>query len=405
MKDGILSRIADSVSFLKHNGLFPIIPEIETAHEPVVKVLGENYLLFASNSYLGLNVHPRVVRSAKEAIECFGTAAGNSRLLSGTLSIHRKLEKTIAWFKHTDDAIVFPSGFSTNIGVIPALAQIISLDPNKQKDRRVVIFSDELNHASIIEGCRLSKAVIVKYNHCDVEDLNKKLHQQRREGADFIVITDGIFSLDGDVAPLDKIVGLTKEFNALLMVDDAHGTGVLGRTGRGIVEHFAVEGMIDVMMGTFSKALASAGGFIAGRQVLIDYLRVAARSYVFTAGITPSVAATVISALHVIDEEPQLIHRVQQNAGIIREGFTKLGFNVLSTTTPVIPMLIGDEKKTIKMSQQIFKHHIIAPPVRFPAVPKGHARIRFTASSLHSHQQIQKLLKVVKQVGKELKII
>lgn len=405
MRNRILERLTKSVEFLKKNNLYPYIPEIEVAHRPHVTVKGKGYLLFASNSYLGLNIHPRVANSAKAAIDHFGTGAGNSRLLSGTLAIHRELERTIAWFKHTEDAIVFPSGFSTNIGVIPALATVVSLDPNKPADQKVIIFSDELNHASIIEGCRLSKVKAIKYKHCNVEDLDKKLSFYRDKDVDKIVITDGIFSLDGDVAPLDKIVPAGKRHNCLIMVDDAHGTGTLGKKGRGIVEHFGVQDEIDVMMGTFSKVLASAGGFIAGSKILIDYLRIAARSYVFTAGIPPSVAATVIEALHVIDEEPELIVKVKNNAQKIRDGFRNLGFNILNTVTPVIPMLIGDERKTIQMSYKIFKQGIIAPPVRYPAVPKGQARIRFTASSLHTDEQIDQLLDVVAKTGKELAII
>ncbi len=404
MKTNFYQQAIKSVKFLQDNNLLPFIPIIETAHRPIVSVGGKKYLLFSSNSYLGLNVHKKVIDAAKKAIDIFGTGGGNSRLLSGTLSIHKEVEKTIAWFKKTDDAIVFPAGFMVNVGLIPALVNVFTFDHKNNSDLDTVIFSDEYNHASIIEGCKLSRSVIIKYKHCDIQDLNTKMNSVSSE-RNTLIVTDGVFSLDGDIAPLDKIVELAKKYKSMVMVDDAHGTGILGKTGRGIVEHFDIEGEIDVMMGTFSKALASAGGFVAGEQWLIDYLRIAVRTYLFTASLPPSVAATVIAALHVIDDNPDLIAKVRNNAEIIRSGFCELGFDIMNTMTPVIPMLIGNEMKAIKMSQELFNKGIIAPAVRYPAVPKGTARIRFTASSLHTSSMICELLIQAEMIGKKLNII
>ncbi len=401
----ILDNIIKSINYLRDSNLLPEIPVIESGHQPIVEVAGRSYLLFASNSYLGLNIHPRVIAAAKEAIDQFGTGAGNSRLLSGTLLIHKQLEKKIASFKRAEDSLVFPSGFATNVGLIPSLVNIFSLDAqNTQIKNNTVIFSDELNHASIIEGCRLSRAKVILYNHLDIDDLKNKILVEGTSTTK-IIITDGVFSLDGDIAPIDKIVDLARSHDALVVVDDAHGTGILGENGRGIVEHFHVEGEVDVMMGTFSKSLASMGGFVAGTHDLIEYLRVTARSYLFTAGITPSIAATVIEALNIIEQEPELRKKVLSNAKKMRDTLGAMGFNVLNTVTPVIPIVIGDEKTTMLMSHKLYANGVIAPAVRYPAVPKGSARIRFTAMALHEREHLEKFFEVVKMTGRELRII
>jgi 8-amino-7-oxononanoate synthase len=406
MKSDFYNLATRSVEFLQKNDLLPFIPVIESAHSPIVKIDNKKYYLFSSNSYLGLNINKNVTRATKKAIDCYGTGGGNSRLLSGTLKIHKELEAAIASFKNTDDAIAFPAGFMVNLGVIPALTRVFTLDPS-QKDNihlDTVILSDEYNHASIIEGCRLSNAQIIKYKHCNVDDLYNKI-KDIPKSKNIIIVTDGVFSLDGDIAPLDKIVDIAKSFSTMVIVDDAHGTGVLGKTGRGIIEHYNLHDEIDVMVGTFSKALATAGGFVAGKKALIDYLRIAVRTYLFTASIPPSVAATVIACLEEIDRQPGLIERVRYNAELIRTGFVNSGFNILNTATPVIPLIIGDEHKTINMSLELFNEGIIAPAVRYPAVPIGSGRIRFTASALHSNRQIEHMLGKVRKIGRKLKII
>lgn len=392
-----MKYIKESVQFIKAHGLYPNIRVIQSAHTPEAIVDGKKVLLFASNSYLGLTVHPEVKEAAIKAIEKYGTGSGNSRLLSGNLDIHREAELAVANFKGEEDAILFPAGFMANIGTIPALMNVFNIE-GKEVDKGV-IFSDELNHACIILGAKLSGAEKVIYKHRDMNDLESKLavYPNRRK----LIVSDGIFSLDGDIAPFDKMTELAKKYNSMIMLDDAHATGVLGESGHGTADFFKIEGKLDVIMGTFSKALATMGGFICGEKDLIDYLRISAKSYLFTAGMAPSVSATVIAAINVIKKDPSIRKRLLENTKLFRDGLNSIGYNTGDSQTPIVPIILGDEVKAIKVAELFYENGIFGPAVRWPAVPKGTARIRFTVSALHEKNHIDTFLSVAEKILKK----
>lgn len=394
-----MQYIKDSIRFIKSQGLYPKVRIIESAHAPEAIVDGKKILLFASNSYLGLNVHPEVKEAAIKAIEKFGTGSGNSRLLSGNLEIHREAETVVAEFKGEEDAILFPAGFMANIGTIPALMDVFNIE-DKEIDKGV-IFSDALNHACIIAGARLSGSEREIYKHKDMVDLEEKL--KKYPGKRKLIVSDGIFSLDGDIAPFDEMVELAGKYDAMVMLDDAHATGVLGKTGRGTAEYFNLEGRIPIIMGTFSKALATMGGFICGDKDLVDYLRIAAKSYLFTAGMAPSISATVIAAIKVIQKDPTIRERLWNNTKIIREGLNSIGYSTGESQTPIVPIILGDELRAIKAAELFYDNGIFGPAVRWPGVPKGTARIRFTVSALHTSEHIATFLSVAEKIFKEIK--
>jgi len=326
-------------------------------------------------------------------------------MLSGNLQIHRDFELAITKFKGGEDAIVWPTGYSANVGVISAVMNPPTVGPQDFYQRRGVIISDELNHASIIDGCKMSGQKVVVYKHCDVNDLEKKLkkYKNRRK----LVVTDGVFSMDGDIAPLDKIVPLCKRYNSMLMIDEAHSTGVLGKNGHGTPEHFGLKAVkdIDIVHGTCSKALASTGGFVVGSRDLIRYLRITSRSYIFSTAMTPAASASLIAALNVIEIEPEIRERMWENVKHMRDGFHKIGFDTLTSETQIIPILIGSDENAIEFSRRLFEKGIFGPCVRWPAVEKGKARIRFTVMATHTKEQIDYLLKCCEEIGKELDII
>ncbi|OGY71570.1 MAG: hypothetical protein A3E05_01610, partial [Candidatus Jacksonbacteria bacterium RIFCSPHIGHO2_12_FULL_44_12] len=351
---------------------------------------------------LGLANHPKIKECAIKAIEKYGVASGGVRLISGTMDIHQMMEKELALFTHYEDALTTGTGFGTNTGLIPA---IINLLGSKVKislfTKDDVILSDELNHASIIDGCRLSKAKVITYSHNDVDDLKSKLvkYKKRRK----LIVTDGVFSMDGDIAPLDKIVELAQRYKALTMVDDAHAIGVLGKTGGGTAQYCGVEGKVDINMGTMSKGLGCAGGFVSGGKELIEYLRIACRSYVFSDSMPPVIAASVVAVLGIIKNSPDIRDTLDQKATYFRNGMQEMGFDTLNSATQIIPWLIGDEKKTIEVSKLLFENGIFAPAVRWPAVPKKMARIRFNIMATHTRIQLNRLLSVCEQIGKRFK--
>lgn len=397
-----MKRIEDIMDYVEEKDLYPDLRIIEGAAEPEVVIDGKKVLMFSSNNYLGLATHPKMIEAGLVAVKKHGVGSDGSRLLSGNLKIHREFEEAIAKFKGGEDAIVWPSGYSANVGVITAVMDPIKVRPQDFFARKGVIISDELNHASIIDGTIMSRQEKVVYKHCDMDDLEKKLkkYKNRRK----IVVSDSVFSMDGDIAPLDKIVKLCKKYNAISMIDEAHSTGVLGETGHGTLEQFGlkVSRDIDIVLGTCSKALATTGGFVVGNKKLIKYLRVASRSYMFSTAMTPMASAVLITALKIIEEEPEWRKKMWDNANYFRQGLQKRGFNTITSETQIIPILIGSDKNAIQFSRRLFEEGIFAPCVRWPAVEKDKARIRFTIMATHTNEQMDRVLEACALIKKEL---
>ena len=400
-----MEAIKNILKYLDDHKLYPDFRIIQGGADPEVKIDGKKVLMFSSNNYLGLATHPKVIAAAVEATKKYGSGADGSRMLSGNLQIHRDFELAIAKFKGGEDAIVWPTGYSANLGVITAVMDPPKIGPLGFLRRKGVILSDELNHASIIDGCRMSRQEVVVYDHNDVKDLEKKLKKYKKRRT--LVITDGVFSMDGDVAPLDKISPLCKEYDAMLMIDEAHSTGMQGEHGHGTAERFGLKAVkdIDILLGTCSKALGATGGFVVGSKDLVRYLRIASRSYIFSTAMTPAASASLITALKVIEDEPEIREKMWENSSYLREGFQRIGFDTLTSETQIIPILIGSDKKAIEFSRELFKKGIFGPPVRWPAVEKGMARIRFAVMATHTKKQIDYLLKSCAEIGKNLGII
>ena len=400
-----MEAIKNILKYLDDHKLYPDFRIIQGGADPEVKIDGKKVLMFSANNYLGLATHPKVIAAAVEATKKYGSGADGSRMLSGNLQIHRDFELAIAKFKGGEDAIVWPTGYSANLGVITAVMDPPKIGPLGFLRRKGVILSDELNHASIIDGCRMSRQEVVVYDHNDVKDLEKKLKKYKKRRT--LVITDGVFSMDGDVAPLDKISPLCKEYDAMLMIDEAHSTGMQGEHGHGTAERFGLKAVkdIDILLGTCSKALGATGGFVVGSKDLVRYLRIASRSYIFSTAMTPAASASLITALKVIEDEPEIREKMWENSSYLREGFQRIGFDTLTSETQIIPILIGSDKKAIEFSRELFKKGIFGPPVRWPAVEKGMARIRFAVMATHTKKQIDYLLKSCAEIGKNLGII
>jgi 8-amino-7-oxononanoate synthase len=399
-----MEKIKQVLNFLEKNDLYPDLRIIQGGATPEIKIDNRKVYMFSSNNYLGLATHPKVIKAAIEGIKNFGVGSGGSRLLSGNLEIHRNFEKAIAKFKGGEDAIAWPCGYSANVGVITALMNIPQIGPFKFNEKNIII-SDELNHASIIDGARMSKQKVVIYKHCDMQDLEKKLKKYKRKRK--LVVTDGVFSMDGDIAPLNEMSFLCKKYNAMLMTDEAHATGTLGKNGHGTLEHFNLKPItdVDIILGTCSKALASSGGFVVGSKKLIKYLRIASRSYIFSTATNPSASASLIECLKIIEKEPELKNKMQNNANYVRTNFQKMGYSTITSKTQIIPILIGEDEKAIKFTRKLFKMGIFGPCVRWPAVEKKKSRIRFTIMSTHTKKQLDYLLECCKKIGKELAII
>lgn len=404
-----MKAIEKFLEFIDKNGLYPDLRIIEGAATPEVFIDGRKVLMFSSNNYLSLSTHPSVINATIEAVKKYGGGSGGSRLLSGNLKIFRELEEKIVEFKGGEDAIVWPTGYSANVGIITAVMDSsifkISGPLNIFSGRKNIILSDEINHASIIDGCRMTKQEVAVYEHLDMEDLEKLL--KKYSGARKLIVTDGVFSMDGDIAPLDKISTLAKKYSALTMVDEAHASGILGKTGKGTLEYFNLKPVkdIDIVMGTLGKSFGSAGGFVTGSKNLIRYLRVASRSYMFSTAMTPATAAAAMAAINVAQTEPQWREKLLENSNYLRTGFQKIGFNTLGSQTQIIPILIGEDEKAIKFSRELFEKNIYAPAVRWPAVEKGKARIRVAVMAAHTKDQIDYLVKCCEEVGRDLKVI
>lgn len=352
---------------------------------PETTINGKKKVLAASNNYLGLATDIRVIQKAKEAIEQYGTGSGGSRLTTGNLPIHGKLEHELAQFKGEDACLLFSSGFLANMGVISSLS-----------DHETIIFSDALNHASIIDACRLSKAKIVIYKHNDMEDLKTKLTQYQTHRKK-IIVTDGVFSMDGDLAPLDKLSFLKKKYDALLIVDDAHATGVIGEKGRGSANYFHVD--VDVTVGTLSKALGSEGGFVCANKKTIEFLVQKARPFIFQTALAPASVAAALMGLHIIQTEPERQKRLLELGMFIRKSLTKMGYHVPDGITPIIPIIIGDAKETVDFQQKLDENDIFIPAIRPPTVPDNTSRLRCTLMATHTDEHIDTIIYAFKRLN------
>jgi 8-amino-7-oxononanoate synthase len=361
---------------------------------PVVEVAGRQILLLASNDYLGLARHPEVIRSAIEATQRFGAGAGASRLISGSLPPHQELESALAQFKGTDAALTFSSGYLANIGTIPALVEQGGL-----------ILADRLCHASLIDGCRLSAADFRIYRHNDISHLQSLLAKRRRARRRTLIVTDGLFSMDGDLAPLPELCRLAQDYEADLYIDDAHGTGVMGAHGRGTAEHFSIETQIPFQIGTLGKAFGSSGAYLVGPSILIRYLMNTSRSFIFTTAPPPSSAAAVVAALRVMQREPERRARLWENRERLFSGLTKLGFSLSLSVSPIMPILVGNAETALSFAEHLFLEGVYAPAIRPPTVPDATSRIRVTVTSEHSPSHIDQALVAFQRAGQLARLI
>jgi glycine C-acetyltransferase len=377
----VAKSYASELKELKSQGLYRRLLRIEPSQGARVVVDGKEVLLLCSNNYLGLADHPVLKEASIKAVEKYGVGTGASRLVSGTMALHEQLEEQIATFKGTERALLFNSGYAANTGVIPALAQ-----------KGDIIFSDKLNHASIVDGCLLSRAQLVRYPHNDMAFLRRRLEESRGEGRR-IIIADGVFSMDGDLAKLAELVALKKEFGALLMVDDAHGTGVLGVTGRGTAEYFGLSSEIDIAMGTMGKALGGFGAFIASTNEIIDYLVNRARSFIFSTSLPPAVLAAASAAITVVNspEGAELRQRLAENSAYLRTSLGTAGFDTLGSETQIVPVFVGDARKTMEFSRALLDEGIFVQGIRPPTVPVGSSRLRCTLMATHCLADLQQV--------------
>jgi len=352
-----------------------------------VMVNGREMGMFASYSYLGLIGHPRINAAAKEAIDRFGTGTHGVRTLAGTLTVHTELEETIAAFKQAEDAVTFSSGYATNLSVIAGLL-----------GRNDYVISDKLNHASIVDGCMMSGAKFLRYRHNDMAALEARL-QQVPDGSTKLVVADAVFSMDGDIIDFPRLVALCRQYRAWLMVDEAHSVGVLGKTGRGIEEHFNMPGSIDIKMGTLSKTIPSAGGYIAGPKDLINYLRHTTRAYIFSAALTPAQAAAAKAAFDVILDEPWRVDRINANGRQFIDGLKRRGFDTMQTETAIVPVLCGEDDAAYAMTRECQHRDAFVLPVVSPAVPTGLARLRATVTAAHEPEEIEKAMNIIEEAG------
>ena len=381
---------------LEEKGLLTTIDVLEDqGNGPIIKIEGRELINFASNNYLGFATRQELIDADIAATKQYGVGAGAVRTINGTLDIHRKLEEKIAAFKGTEDAIAFQSGFNGNIGAIPAVM--------KKGD---AILSDELNHASIIDGCRLSGAKIIRVNHQDMADLEAKAKEASESGqyGKIMFITDGVFSMDGDIAQIDNIVEIADKYDLITYVDDAHGTGVLGK-GAGTVKEFGLQDKIDMQLGTLSKGVGVVGGYIAGSSLLIKWLKSQARPFLFSTSLTPGSAGAIIKAIDLMQEQPELVQKVWDNANYFKAELKKIGYDIGQSQTPITPVILGDEKLAQEFSNKLMEKGVYAKPIVYPTVPLGTGRVRNMPNAGHSKDMIDRAIKIYQEVGRELNII
>src|ERR1700693_1379195 len=385
--------LAEELDQMRRQGLFRPLRVLDTAQDTEVVVDGKRVLNLSSNNYLGLTTHPRLKTAMIAATKKWGAGSGAVRTIAGTMTVHEDLERRLAEFKHTEASLVLQSGFTANLGVLQSLV--------KEGD---VIISDELNHASIIDGIRLSKADRSIFKHRDMDDLERHLEMHRQKRVK-LVVTDGVFSMDGDIAPLPAIVERAERFGALVMVDDAHASGVLGKNGRGSVNHFGLDGRVDIQVGTLSKAIGAMGGYVAGPEVLRKILINKARPFLFSTSHPPGVAAACIAAIDVLLAEPERIDQLWKNTGRFKAGLKRLGFETGASETPITPVIVGKGAVAMDFSDRLFKLGVFAQGIGFPTVAEGRARIRTIVTSVHTDAQLDRALEAFESVGKELGVI
>lgn len=389
-----MSSIDNKLNELKVQGTYRILPINEGPCEAIISLNGKDVINLSSNNYLGFANHPRLKKAAIEAIEKYGVGAGAVRTIVGNMDIHEKLDKVIARFKHEEAALVFQSGFACNAGVIQAITEDGDL-----------IISDELNHASIIDGVRLSKAARAVYKHSNMEDLERILIEKRASFKDVLIITDGVFSMDGDIAKLPEIVKLAKKYDAMTYVDDAHGSGVLGFSGRGTVDHFGLHGQVDFIIGTLSKAIGVVGGYVCGTKASIEWLLHRGRPLLFSTAMMPSAAAAIIEAFSMLEESTEWSDQLWDNAKYFKRLLLDRGFDIEHSETPITPIMVGDEAKTMAFSKELFKRGVYVSGIVFPTVAKGKGRIRCMVSALHTHKMLHDAVLIIEQTAKEMGIL
>ena len=391
---GKLDFLVDEVEALKREGLYTTIRTIGSPQGAWIVVDGKKVLNMCANNYLGFANHPKLKEAAKKAIDDFGVGPAAVRTIAGTMSLHLELEEKLAKFKGAEATISFQSGFNANLATIPAIV-----------GKEDAIFSDELNHASIIDGCRLSRATIIRYAHRDPDDLEKKLREEGGKYRRKLVVTDGVFSMDGDIAPLPEIAEISEKYDALLMVDDAHGEGVLGKGGRGIVDHFGLHGRVHIEVGTLSKAFGVMGGYVAGSKALIEFLKQKGRPFLFSSAVTPADVAACIAAVDILMESDELVRKLWDNASYFKRGMVERGFDIGHSETPITPVMLGEAPLAQEFSRRLFEEGIFAQAIGYPTVPRGKARIRVMISATHSREDLDFALDKFEKIGKELGVL
>ncbi|MBK4844409.1 2-amino-3-ketobutyrate CoA ligase [Enterococcus faecium] len=380
---------------LKEKGLYNTIDILESENGACIIVDGKKMINLASNNYLGFANREELKKACIEATETYGVGAGAVRTINGSLKIHQQLEEKIAEFKGTEAAIAFQTGFNCNMGAISAVMT-----------KEDAILSDELNHASIIDGCRLSGAKIIRIKHQDMKDLEKKAKEaiESKKYKKIMYITDGVFSMDGDIARLPEIIPIVEKYGLITYVDDAHGSGVTGK-GAGTVKHFGLSDKIDMQMGTLSKAIGVVGGYVAGSKTLIDWLKARSRPFLFSTSLTPGAAAAALASITLMQEHPELVEKVWENANYFKEELKKVGYNIGMSETPITPVILGDEKVTQTFSKKLIEHGIYAKPIVYPTVPLGTGRIRNMPTAEHTREMLDEAVAVYQKIGKEMEII
>ncbi len=394
-----LAHLTAILNDLRANGTHFKLRVLDDQQAPVCHYDGKQVINLASNNYLGLANDPRLIAAAVAATEAFGVGSGAVRTIAGTMRLHMELEEKIARFKNVEACVVFQSGFAANAGTVSAIL-----------GKEDYILSDELNHASIIDGARLSRATIKVFRHKDVAHCEQLLQELADAPGHKLVITDGVFSMDGDIGPVDKLAHLAEKYGAIMMVDDAHASGVLGRNGRGSIDHFKMHGKVDVQVGTLSKAIGALGGYVCGSKDLIDYLYHRARPFLFSTSHPPSVAASCIEAFNILEKEPERIDRLWSNTRYFQSELRRLGFNIggvntPATETPITPLIVGDGAKAMELSRALFDEGVMATGIAFPTVPEGKARIRMILTSEHTRKQLDEALDKLERVAKRLSLL
>src|SRR5437764_7209165 len=394
-----LSYLTEQLDDLKAKGTHFRLRVLEDEQASVCTFDGRKVINLASNNYLGLTTHPKLREAALEATRKYGVGAGAVRTIAGTMKIHMELEEKIARFKNVEACVVFQSGFTANAGTVSAIL-----------GKEDFIISDQLNHASIIDGARLSRAKILVFEHKNIADADAKLASVKNEAGKKLLISDGVFSMDGDIGPLPALCDLAEKYGAIMMVDDAHSSGVLGRNGRGTIDHFKVHGRVDIQVGTLSKAIGALGGYVCGTRELVDFLYHRARPFLFSTSHPPSVAATCIAAFEVLEDEPERIEQLWSNTRFFKSELGRLGFNIggkntPASETPITPVIPGEGRLAMEFSRELFKEGVMATGIAFPTVPEGKARIRTIVTATHTQDQLEKALETMGRVGKRLGII